>query len=184
MTLGPRDRVIGQIYVEGDLRIGGIVEGEVEVTGDVEVDDMAKVKASLAGRDVSIRGQVDGAVVARKRLVIARSGSLTGDVHVARLIIQDGAAFSGKVSMGGAAERAAPASAPEIEAPATEPEVKALPEAPAPIVAAPVAQAPAPKVAVPVAQAPTVRGKEGKDGKGGKAAKAIAAPTRGKPKRR
>jgi cytoskeletal protein CcmA (bactofilin family) len=168
--------VIGQIYIEGDLRIGGTIEGEVEVTGDVEVDDMAKVKASLAGRDVSIRGQVNGAVVARKRLVIARSGSLTGDVHVARLIIQDGAAFSGKVSMGGAAE-VRPARAAEPEAPAAEPEVKALPEAP-PIIAAPVAAAPAPKVAAPAAQAPAARGK------GGKTGKAMSAPTRGKPKRR
>jgi cytoskeletal protein CcmA (bactofilin family) len=181
--------VIGQIYIEGDLRIGGTIEGEVEVTGDVEVDDMAKVKASLAGRDVSIRGQVNGAVVARKRLVIARSGSLTGDVQVARLIIQDGAAFSGKVSMGGAAE-GRPARAAEPEAPAAKPEVKALPEAPPPIIAAPVAAAPAPKIASPpaqvavpkvtaaAAQAPAARGKAGKTGK------ATAAPTRGKPKRR
>ncbi len=184
--------MIGQIYIEGDLRIGGTIEGEVEVTGDVEVDDMAKVKASLAGRDVSIRGQVNGAVVARKRLVIARSGSLTGDVHVARLIIQDGAAFSGKVSMGGAAE-VRPARAAEVEVPAAEPEVKALPEAPAPIVAAPVAAAPAPKVAAPAAQMPVPKvaaqaaqapAARGKGGKGGKTGKATTAPTRGKRKRR
>jgi len=100
--LGPRDRVIGQLYIEGDLRVGGIVEGEVEVTGDVEIGDMAKVKASVTARDVSIRGHLVGAVVARKRLEVTRSGSLIGDVRVARLTIQDGATFSGKVSMGAA----------------------------------------------------------------------------------
>jgi cytoskeletal protein CcmA (bactofilin family) len=76
------------------------VEGEIHATGDVEVGDEAKVNASLAGGDVSIRGHVNGAVTARKRLVVARSGSLFGDVRVARLVIQDGASFSGKVSMG------------------------------------------------------------------------------------
>ena len=128
--------MIGQVYIEGDLRVGGIVEGEVEVTGDVEIDDMAKVKASLAGRDVNIRGHVDGAVVARKRLVVAKSGSLIGDVRVARLIIQDGATFSGKVSMGAGAATAAPAKAIQAPAPVAEPEpkVEAAPEKPAAVV--------------------------------------------------
>ena len=132
--------MIGQLYIEGDLRVGGVVEGEVEVTGDVDIDDMAKVKASLAGRDVSIRGQVNGAVTARKRLVVARSGTLVGDVRVARLVIQDGASFSGKVSMGAAAE--APAKKAEVEpvaAAAAEPQ--AIAELPAPTAPAPPAEA-------------------------------------------
>ena len=152
--LGPRDRVIGQIYIEGDLRVGGVVEGEVEVTGDVEIDDMAKVKASLAGRDVNIRGHVDGAVVARKRLVVAKSGSLIGDVRVGRLVIQDGATFSGKVSMGAGAATAAPAKAIQAPAPVTEPEPKleAAPDKPA-VVAVPAAVVAAPVVPAPVVAA-------------------------------
>ena len=115
MTLGPRDRLIGQLHIDGDVRLGGTVEGEVHATGDVEIDDEAKVNASLAGRDVSIRGTVSGPVTARKRLVVARTGSLTGDVRVARLVIQDGATFSGKVSMGPQAAEAATAPEPEAE---------------------------------------------------------------------
>ncbi len=102
------------------------MEGQVDATGDVEIDDEAKVNASVAGRDVSIRGQVSGPVTARKRLVVAKSGSLTGDVRVARLVIQDGATFSGNVSMGPQAEPDAkprppepdPLSAPDGGAPA------------------------------------------------------------------
>ena len=126
VTLGPRDRLIGQLHIDGDVRLGGTVEGEIHATGDVEVDDEAKVNASLAGSDVSIRGHVSGAVVARKKLVVARSGSLIGDVRVARLVIQDGASFSGNVSMGPQAANAAP---PPEPAGAPEPvvEVKAVP---------------------------------------------------------
>jgi cytoskeletal protein CcmA (bactofilin family) len=123
VTLGPRDRLIGQLHIDGDVRLGGIVEGEIHATGNVDVDDEAKVNASLAGGDVSIRGHVSGPVTARKRLVVARSGSLTGDVRVARLVIQDGASFSGNVSMGPQSPSAAappePADEPDAEAPPT-----------------------------------------------------------------
>jgi len=124
--------------------VGGILEGEVEVTGNIEIDDLANVKASVAGGDVSVNGHLTGPVVARKRLIVGRSGSVIGDVRVARLAIADGASFSGKVSMGTGAVEAAPrpVQAPEPEvvpmpAPAPEPAPPAAIEKPAPIVAPP-----------------------------------------------
>jgi cytoskeletal protein CcmA (bactofilin family) len=115
--LGPRDRLIGQLFIEGDLHLDGTVEGEVSATGDVEIADEARVKASVAGGDISIHGHVNGAVTARKRLVVGRSGSLIGDVRVARLVIQDGATFSGNVSMGPHVETAVKAPEPVVEEP-------------------------------------------------------------------
>jgi cytoskeletal protein CcmA (bactofilin family) len=111
--------LIGELHIDGDVRLSGTVQGEIHATGDVEVDDEAKVNASLAGADVNIRGSVSGPVTARKRLVVARSGSLNGDVRVARLVIQDGATFSGNVSMG-----------PQSEPTAAAPETKVVPAAP------------------------------------------------------
>ena len=143
ITLGPNDRLIGELHIDGDVRLGGTVQGEIHATGDVEVDDEAKVNASLAGGDINIRGSVSGPVTARKRLVVARSGSLTGDVRVARLVIQDGATFSGNVSMGpqpdafvapreataaAAAPEAAPEAAPAAPTPSTDGKAKGKPK--------------------------------------------------------
>ena len=122
VTLGPRDRLIGQLHIDGNVLLSGTIEGEIHATGDVEIDDEAKVKASVAGADINIRGHVNGPVTARKRLLVARSGSLVGDVRVARLVIQDGASFSGNVSMG-------PQAAPAAAAPEPEP-VPKVPPAP------------------------------------------------------
>ena len=119
VTLGPRDRLIGQLHIDGDVLLSGTIEGEIHATGDVEIDDEAKVKASVAGADVNIRGHVNGPVTARKRLVVARSGSLVGDVRVARLVIQDGANFSGNVSMG--PQQSAVATEAAVEAPQPAP---------------------------------------------------------------
>jgi len=100
VMLGPRDRLIGELYIEGNLRVSGTLEGQIEATGDVDVTEAATVKATVTGREVNVSGQVNGAVTASKKLVIGRGGSIVGDVRVPRLIMQDGASLSGNVSMG------------------------------------------------------------------------------------
>ena len=130
VTLGPRDRLIGRLYIDGDLHVNGTLEGEVEATGDVEVAEAANVKASVAGREVSISGHVNGPVTASRKLVISRNATLNGDVRVPRLVVQDGATFSGRVSMGPADGAPRKAQTPAIAQPA--PELPAAPEAAAP----------------------------------------------------
>jgi cytoskeletal protein CcmA (bactofilin family) len=102
VVLGPRDRLVGLLYVEGDVRVVGTVDGELEVTGSVEIDD---------------GGRVTGPVTAHDRLVVGRAGSLKGDVRVARLVVQDGATFIGNVSMGKAALEAPPKTVEAVKPP-------------------------------------------------------------------
>ena len=151
LELGPRDRLVGQLYVEGNLRVVGTVEGGLEVTGSVEIDE---------------GGKVTGPVTARDRLIVGRAGSLKGDVRVARLVVQDGATFSGNVSMGKFVEAPPkpvevvesepvkviePVMAPEpVKAPAAVAEVKPV-KAPVPVKApAAVAEVKPVKAPVPV----------------------------------
>src|ERR1051326_5387162 len=91
VRLGPNDRLIGELHIDGNLRVSGTLEGQIEATGDVEVTEAATVKASVTGREVSVSGQVNGPVLASKKLVIGKSGSVVGDVRVPRLVQQDGA---------------------------------------------------------------------------------------------
>ncbi len=101
VVLGPNDRLVGQLYVEGDLRVSGTVDGTLEATGDIEI----------AGA-----GKVSGAVTASQRLVVGSSAALIGgEVRVGRLTVEDGATFTGRVSMG---QPAAPQAEPEPAAPA------------------------------------------------------------------
>jgi cytoskeletal protein CcmA (bactofilin family) len=121
VMLGPNDRLIGELHIEGNLRVSGTLEGQIEATGDIEVAEAAKVKASVVGREVNVSGQVSGPVVASKKLVIGKSGSITGDVRVPRLVMADGASLSGNVQMGPqvAAQMAQAEQAPaELPAPA------------------------------------------------------------------
>ena len=108
VSLGPNDRLVGQLYIEGDLHVSGKVEGQLEATGNVEVGEGGNVKASISGRGITISGSVEGAVTANDKLILGRGASLTGDIRVGRLEIKDGARFSGNVQMGKAPATPAP----------------------------------------------------------------------------
>lgn len=110
VILGPRDTLEGKLNIEGDLKLQGRVTGEVRASGDIQVDAGANVDASLDGRNVSVRGQVNGPVNAKRKLVLAGSGRLNGDVRVSRLTVEDGATLNGNVSMNSSS---APEATPE-----------------------------------------------------------------------
>lgn len=99
VSLGPRDSLHGRLDIQGDLKIQGNVEGELKASGDITVDSTATIQASVEGANVSVRGQVNGNVTARKRLTLGGSGKLNGDVKVGRLTVEDGATLNGNVVM-------------------------------------------------------------------------------------
>ena len=99
VILGPRDSLHGRLDIHGDLKVHGTVEGELKASGDVLVDSTANVQASIEGANVSVRGQVNGNVTARKRLTLGGSGRLNGEVKVSRLTVEDGATLNGNVTM-------------------------------------------------------------------------------------
>ncbi|HEY3084979.1 MAG TPA: polymer-forming cytoskeletal protein [Candidatus Dormibacteraeota bacterium] len=107
VVLGPNDRLVGQLYIEGDLRVAGTVEGTLEATGDIEIS-----------------GKVNGDVTAYKRLIVGGDASVVaGEVRVGRLTVEDGAQFSGKVSMGKPAPKVIePEPVAEVVPVAVEPE--------------------------------------------------------------
>src|SRR5579864_5887243 len=83
VVLGPRDTLSGNLIVEGDVRIEGSVEGEVRASGDIDIEPSANARARLEARNVAVRGNVTGHIVAAGRLSVGGSGTVTGDVRAA-----------------------------------------------------------------------------------------------------
>jgi cytoskeletal protein CcmA (bactofilin family) len=99
-TMGPNDSLEGKLTYEGHVHVDGRAEGEFRVTGNIEVASGAKVKALLEATNVTVRGEVEGALNARDKLILGKSAKLSGDVNVRRLQIEDGASLNGHVRMG------------------------------------------------------------------------------------
>src|SRR5206468_6366194 len=68
VTLWAQDSLHGRLEIHGDLRIHGTVECELKVSANVAVDSTADVSATIEVGNVSVRGQVNGNVSAKRRL--------------------------------------------------------------------------------------------------------------------
>jgi cytoskeletal protein CcmA (bactofilin family) len=99
VSLGPRDTLQGRLEIQGDLKVAGTVEGDLKASGDVTIDSTATVQAAIEGANISVRGTVTGNVTAKRRLTLAGTGRLNGDVKVGRLTVEDGASLNGNVTM-------------------------------------------------------------------------------------
>lgn len=99
-TLGPGDTLEGKLTFNGSINVQGRAEGELRISGNVDVASGATVKALIEGTNLTVRGDVEGTLTARDKLTIGKSAKLNGDVAVKRLQVEDGASFNGQVRMG------------------------------------------------------------------------------------
>jgi cytoskeletal protein CcmA (bactofilin family) len=99
-SMGPGDILEGKLIYDGSIHADGKVEGEVRVSGNIDVASGASVRALLEGANVTLKGQVEGAVTARDKLTLGKNAKLSGDIVVRRLQIDDGATLNGHVRMG------------------------------------------------------------------------------------
>lgn len=88
--------IIGTLKLPGDRTVGCKVEGEIVCPATVTIAREARIKARIKAESVVIFGTVDGEIHASGRAVLKSSSTLNGDIHAARVLVEEGAAFSGK----------------------------------------------------------------------------------------
>lgn len=105
--LGVNLYVKGEISGSEDLCIDGTVEGLVQIDErKLTVGTTAKVTADIVAGDVVVYGKVKGNVRA-KDIEIKKDGSVTGDLTMAQIVIEDGAQFKGSIEIEKSAEKEA-----------------------------------------------------------------------------
>ncbi|HQI86428.1 MAG TPA: polymer-forming cytoskeletal protein [Anaerolineae bacterium] len=97
-TIGANTHIKGDIQGDGGLRVDGIVEGTIEITGNLVITESAKVRAEIKANNVSIAGAVQGNVSAN-RVEIMDTGRVWGDMTIKSLLINEGAYLRGQTFM-------------------------------------------------------------------------------------
>jgi cytoskeletal protein CcmA (bactofilin family) len=94
-------KIKGEITGSEDLFIDGIVDGKVTVSNAVvTVGPNATVKAEIIGREVVVRGKVDGKLSGSERVQIWSTARVNGDVKAEKISIEEGAELHGKMEAG------------------------------------------------------------------------------------
>jgi cytoskeletal protein CcmA (bactofilin family) len=98
--LGADARLKGEISFEKGMRVHGHVEGKVTSGGRLHIAKEAHVMADVSAAAIVVEGEVKGNMTAADRIDLKASARYEGDLRAARLVVEEGAVFSGHVSVG------------------------------------------------------------------------------------
>ena len=98
--LGASIQIKGEVTGTEDLQIDGIVDGPIRLKGhELTVGSAAQLNSEIHAGDIIAYGKITGNVHARGRVDIKKDGSITGDISSARISIEDGAYFKGRIEI-------------------------------------------------------------------------------------
>lgn len=100
VNIGSSVFVKGEIQGSEDLVIEGEIEGKLNLKDhNLHLGPKSRVRAEIYAKTITIEGDVRGDVYASERLVIKKTGRLSGNIVAPRLVLEDGARFKGTIDM-------------------------------------------------------------------------------------
>ena len=100
LTVGPNIKLKGVEITDCDTLV---VEGTVEATMNSRVIQIAEQGAFKGSAEIDIaeiRGQFDGNLTVRQKLVVYSTGKVTGTIRYGKLVVEEGGQISGEILFG------------------------------------------------------------------------------------
>lgn len=100
-TIIGRGSVIeGTLTVNSSLRVDGKIIGTVQVADSLIVGKDGEIEGEVRVKNAVIGGKVKNKIIASGKVVLEAKSVVHGEVKTARLVIDEGAVFEGKCTMG------------------------------------------------------------------------------------
>ncbi|MGB4115490.1 MAG: polymer-forming cytoskeletal protein [Polaromonas sp.] len=116
LTVGPNIKLKGVEITDCDTLV---VEGLVEATMDSRVMQIAEQGAFKGSAEIDvaeIRGEFNGNLTVRQKLVIYSTGKVTGTIRYGKLVIEEGGQLAGEILFGAIGTLAKPAALSQVGA--------------------------------------------------------------------
>ena len=115
----------GDVKSENDLRIDGVIYGNVTSSSKIVVGPTGYVEGNINSRQADVTGRVAGDISVQELLQLRAKCSVQGNLSAATLQIDPSAVFNGKCQMTGTVEHTTAAAANVVIMNADEPTAKA-----------------------------------------------------------
>lgn len=90
----------GKIEGSGHVRIAGDIKGDVNVQGNLTIEQGAHLTGGVKADTVVIGGQLDGNIDAASRVELLQTGVLNGDLKAGSLTVAAGSRMRGRAEFG------------------------------------------------------------------------------------
>jgi cytoskeletal protein CcmA (bactofilin family) len=94
-------RLEGTINADNDIRIDGVIKGNLMCKGKVIIGPKGKVDGEIKCKNAVIEGVFNGKLKVSDLLNVRESARIEGDIDTNQLIVQSGAMFNVSCNMGG-----------------------------------------------------------------------------------
>lgn len=98
--IGPGTIITGDIVSHVDVRIDGVLKGNISGSAKVVLGKEGVVEGNIEGRQADIMGKVRGKLIIKELLSLRGDATVNGDIQAGRLEIESTVTFNGKCQMG------------------------------------------------------------------------------------
>lgn len=99
-VIGPTLVFRGELSADEDLVIEGTIEGTIaHQKKNLTIGKKGRVTADIHASSVLVEGSLNGNIHSDGLVSLAREAIVNGDIQCARLVMADGARFTGKIDM-------------------------------------------------------------------------------------
>jgi cytoskeletal protein CcmA (bactofilin family) len=92
--------ITGDIESTGDIRIDGILKGNISGKAKILIGPEGVVEGNITGQQADILGTVHGRIKMNGLLHLHGKATVEGDIHAAKLQIEPTVSFNGQCHMG------------------------------------------------------------------------------------
>ncbi|MEE4116750.1 MAG: polymer-forming cytoskeletal protein [Marinilabiliaceae bacterium] len=91
--------ITGDVRSQGDIRIDGVLIGNLFTSGKVVVGSTGKVKGEVSCKNSEVSGLIEGKINVSELLTLKTASAINGDIITNKLSIEPGARFTGNCNM-------------------------------------------------------------------------------------
>ncbi len=97
--IGTGTEITGDVNSNGDIRIDGVLTGNLYTKGKVVIGESGRVKGEVNCKNSDVEGLIEGKINVSELLSLKSSAQVNGDINTNRLAIEPGSKFTGNCNM-------------------------------------------------------------------------------------